>query len=147
MLSLKRQLKRVWEVKLTDEKKSSSGRDSRRRPRPWFAGKACVGPRPRRGGSPPAGCTGSHLSQTSSPCEYPTHTLAVQWKPCTAHLELSIKGLLAHCTLTLSAVLHYFPFCCVFIRCVLECWAFFPFNERLKKVTNWPQAHMSTGFP
>lgn len=55
------------------------------------------------------------------------HTLAVQWKPCTAHLELSIKGPLAHCTLTLSAVQNYFPFCCVFIHCVLGVLSGFPF--------------------
>lgn len=66
------------------------------------------------------------------------HTFAVQWKPCTAHVELSIKAPLAHCTLTLSAVQNYFPFCCVFIRCVLEYWAVFPLNERLKK---WPTDH------
>lgn len=70
-----------WEAEQKEEVQREGGRDLRRRRRPWFAGKACVGPRPRRGGSPPAGCTGSHLSHTSSPCQSLAH-IAMQWKLC-----------------------------------------------------------------
>lgn len=48
-------------------------KNSRRMHRPWSVGTVCVDPRPRREGSPPTRCTGSHLTHIQSPNEHPVN--------------------------------------------------------------------------
>lgn len=62
------------QLKRTDvEEGERRQKNSRRMHRPWSVGTVCVGPRPRREGSPPTRCTGSHLTHIQSLHEHPVN--------------------------------------------------------------------------
>ena len=95
-------------------------RNSRHMHRPWSVGTVCVGPHPRREGSPPARCTGSHLTHTH------THTHTRTLFKHTVHPNIYQMQFSEH--KNAAAYMH---------------------NDRQKRgnLANWPHAHMSTGLP